>query len=298
MPVVLPKRRDAFSRTVELLLDGHRLDSSIERFPDPFAQRAITTAPEIGNFRPPVHRRAVSHGNAVYRSSSHGRLRDPSPVRSISAQGVHTLPVLNIPDSITEVDTPPRVPPRADARPFGGLNLSNVELPKFSLPESRPRTPKPDLNKELPALPTYLYPSPLFSHTVIPDPEEADPSPFVLDWTSKQSRFSSWTMASDAESSDVDGHDGLSSTFSDIQDSGHTSPLRFSDPFWLSLSKTETNAASEDLKTLDSKTLASSQNLPSREQTPLGRIQALPKLEQSPMEQLMDEFEYLGAALI
>jgi hypothetical protein len=206
------------------------------------------------------------------------------------------------------VDSPPKANKQIDLGhsgatvPPSGLNLLGLELPSW--PSEKPAVIAPvkaNLHKELPDLPSYLIPSPLFSHTVIPDPKQANPSAFVLDWSFQQSRFSAWTALSEEEDdddesdTDTDGQDGLSSTFSDIQDSGHPSPLRISsDPFW-------TSPFDDDI--LKSQKMAiepstEDYTLGSREQTPIAGAQGQPKKEMTPMEELMHEFEFIGAALI
>ncbi|KAF2671387.1 hypothetical protein BT63DRAFT_412424 [Microthyrium microscopicum] len=308
-PIRLPKRTNPYSRSTEHLHSGQTaesmtVDSLIKRLADPFVERRAATAVDDRPIYQPTHRRAISHESVIRRVSSTGRLRENALMRQAFA-GAPQPPILSIPDSITEVDSPPRAPqaPRSET---GGLNLYGMHIPTFTVRESTP-TPispptispttseKPNLNKDLPALPTYLIPSPLFSHNneVLPDPNPASPSQFARDWSSfQESRFSTWTLMSD-DGEESDCHDGLSSTFSDIQDSGHTSPMAFSDNFWAA----RVSAANE----LEA----------SREKTPIGLPVGVPggvaplvvsKVEGatggSQMERLMDEFEYLGAALI
>lgn len=189
--------------------------------------------------------------------------------------------------------------------------ISKVEDPSWSSKDVPTESDMVNLDKALPALPSYLVPSPLFSRKILADPRAAKPSPFVVDWTSKQSRFSIWTAlseeaeaeAEDADAdneSDTDFQDGVSSSFSDIQDSGYPSPLNFSsDPFWTSTSEKMLNRSQkQDPQTLFSAPATNHYRLDSPEQNSLGGCDSLTMKNMTAMEQLLEEFEYIGSALI
>jgi hypothetical protein len=207
---------------------------------------------------------------------------------------------LDIPESITEVDYPQKVSkqePQAAVEP-SGLNLLGLEMILWGSEDKEQMSPlKFNLDKELPALPSYLVPSPLFSQTVLPNSKPADPSPFFIDWTCKESRFSAWTAIVEDYDSDTDGHDGLSSTFSDIQDSGHPSPSQLLDPFLVSSKDVK---VPEDMPHSESQESAKlrqgdDHQLGSPEKTPLAGVKSRTL---SNMDKLMEEFEYMGAELI
>jgi hypothetical protein len=305
----LPKRRVPHGRTAQLLREEYQIDSAVDIMPNTLHHRRAVTAGDIRPVTQFIHRRTVSDETVMHLSPSIGV---PPQRHSIARKPVacqaNFLSNVAIPDSITEVDSPPKASRQNDQNhsgarvPPSGLNLLGLELPSCSSVTPVPGAPvKANLHKELPDLPSYLIPSPLFSHTVIPDPKLANPSTFVLDWSFQQSRFSAWTALSeeddddDESDTDTDGQDGLSSTFSDIQDSGHPSPLRISsDPFWTS--PFDDNIFKSQKMAIEPSTEECT--LGSREQTPIAGAQGQSKKEMTPMEELMHEFEFIGAALI
>jgi hypothetical protein len=304
----LPKRRVPHGRTAQMLREEYQIDSAVDIMPNTLHHRRAVTAGDIRPVTQFIHRRTVSDETIMHLSPSIGvPPQRHSIARKPVARQANFLSNVAIPDSITEVDSPPKASRQNDQThpgvtvPPSGLNLLGLELPSWSSEKPVPVAPvKANLHKELPDLPSYLIPSPLFSHAVIPDPKPANPSAFVLDWSFQQSRFSAWTALSEEEDddesdTDTDGQDGLSSTFSDIQDSGHPSPLRISsDPFWTSPFDDD-NFNSQKITIERS---AEEYTLGSREQTPIAGAQGQTKKEMTPMEELMHEFEFIGAALI
>jgi hypothetical protein len=283
--IMLPKLRAPYSATT--LRGPFSSTSSLdEDYFEIQGPRRAVTAPEAQSQTHSLHRRAFSHESGLKGASS--------ALHRVCAEEVVVPPSFDIPDSITEIDesSPPRVVQRRE------LVHDNSSL---NITESRPETAvpsgKPDVNKALPELPSYLVPSPLFSHSFA-DPSEQAKGLF-LDLDFKQSRFSAWTEdlnGSDIEDSDIELGDGRSSTFSSVWDSGHTSPLRFSDPFYTSLGPVSDDGGKR-----------TSTRDPDAADHPRDSGMALEDDEKqadlvtkqmTQMEQLLDEFEYLGAALL
>lgn len=257
-------------------------------FEGPFAPRAVT-APEGRPTFQMIHRRAFSHESGLRGASS-------ALQEICAAEEIVVPPRFEIPDSITEIDetSPPRVVGNR-----GYVNFDNDSM--MSVNTSRPETAlkpsrRPNTDKELPQLPSYLVPSPLFSHS-FPDPHEQAKELFI-DVDFQQSRFSAWSEDlghSDADDSELETGDGQSSTFSSVWDSGHSSPSL--DPFYLTLGSpdgiggnveyTQNPDASTDLDGYGSPV----QDAELTSETKAGR-------EMTQMEKLLDEFEYLGAALM
>jgi hypothetical protein len=264
------------------------LNPSSESLPLARAVTAPDALPKIHS----LHRRAFSHESGLRGASS--------ALRNVCAEEIVVPPMLDVPDSITEADE--TSPPRAAQRQSLAISTDRSNSSTDSRPETAFRSPLfalPDVNKELPDLPSNLIPSPLFSHSF---PTANDQSKDVF-FDFQQSRFSAWSedlQGSDIDDSDLEVGDGRSSTFSSVWDSGHTSPLRFSDPFYSSLSSAaeqggkgrtaqETDAASPQDHSEPSQA-------PSTNDKPVGEVQL--KRQTTQLEQLFEEFDYLGAALI
>jgi hypothetical protein len=162
-----------------------------------------------------------------------------------------------MPYMISEADEVPSPPQNTQSRPVF-LERSQTSASSVSATASdmtgRPPTALreqvggADVNKDLPALPAYLVPSPLFSPRDndgpstedFPEFEDQQNKDFFMDWSFKQSRFSAWSIDDDliadyAEfSSDngdgvrEDADDDNSLTYSSAQTSGQASPLVYS----------------------------------------------------------------------
>ncbi|KAF1811469.1 hypothetical protein P152DRAFT_57064 [Eremomyces bilateralis CBS 781.70] len=134
------------------------------------------------------------------RSISTGRMREPSPLRKSMSIDVNSdASVVHVPEDIQEVDdeslrTPMVLPPDTMA--------SSLQVPIPEDPLLRPHTsdciptqfPSSPLDKDLPALPSYLYPSPLRinqSFSSLP----TDLADLPLDSLGPTSRFSAWTVS-------------------------------------------------------------------------------------------------------
>ena len=278
-----PKLRAPYSSTTlhgPFSISGEQDDVFLE--PN-FPRRAVT-APVSQEHGHHLHRRAFSHESGLKGASS--------AFHQVCADEVVVPPSFYMPDSITEADenSPPRITQRRS------LKTDSISLNTSS--GSRPETAKADVNKALPELPAYLIPSPLFSHS-FPEPSEQSKDLF-RDFNFRESRFSAWTEdlnGSDVDDSDVEVGDGRSSTFSSVWESGHTSPLRFSDPFYSSLGVDgDDDDKAKELQDHDE----ASQQLHS--DTALVKDgyhgESHTRREMTQMEQLLDEFEYLGAALL
>jgi hypothetical protein len=263
-----------------------------EFFDGPFVPRAVT-APEGRLPFQMIHRRAFSHESGLRGASS-------ALQEICAAEEIVVPPRFEIPYSITEIDetSPPRM---VGSRRYGdfdndGMMSANTSRPETAVKPSR----QPNIDKELPQLPSYLVPSPLFSHS-FPDPHEQAKELFIdFNFQQEQSRFSAWSEDlghSDADDSELETGDGQSSTFSSVWDSGHSSPTL--DPFYLSLGSpddiggndgnTQTSDASRDLEDYLS---------PVRGDERKSEAKNEPVREMTQMEKLLDEFEYLGAALM
>jgi hypothetical protein len=252
--------------------------------------RAVT-APETRAQGHSLHRRAFSHESGLRGASS--------ALRNVCAEEIVVPPYLDVPDSITEADE--NSPPRVMQRPLA-INTSSLTSPTDSRPETAFRSPlfsKPDVNKALPDLPSNLVPSPLFSHSFsYPNDQPKD-----LFFDFQQSRFSAWSEdlhGSEVDDSDLEVGDGWSSTFSSIWDSGHTSPLRFSDPFYSSLSSAaEQSGKHKTAQESDAASLQVSgeqgEQFPANDE-PVVELES--ERQTTQLEQLFEEFDYLGAALL
>jgi hypothetical protein len=309
--IEMPKRRDPYHRTVQRLLDGENLSGSIERLPDLGSQRRAVTVAENRKFGQSTHRRAYSHEHNLQRKASVGNLRDPSPLRRGEIALLSPL-AMQIPEGIAETDETSASPgkPRAvsaaasyPATPT--LKQSEVEEPSPELPE------KAYVNKELPALPSYLMPEPLFASSTRGEDKQmrkvslASPKhSFAF-----ESRFSAWTTTSEEYNEDdstTEEADGSSPTFSSVRDesfslSGHTSPMmRFSDPFSAKTSPRRVDN-NDEVAPRESTNAQEIDAANWQLQGPLDVADEAPvvaRKEMTPMEQLLDEFEYLGAALL
>jgi hypothetical protein len=285
--IYLPKLRPPYSATS---LNGPFSASRDEDdvFWEPNFPIRVSTAPEYQAPTHYFHRRAFSDDSGLKGASS--------AFHRACAQEVVVPPSFYMPDSITEADenSPPRVTQRRSlATDSISLNLSTDSRPETAVPAV-----KPNVNKALPELPAYLVPSPLFSHS-FPEPNEQEKDLF-LDVNFRESRFSAWTEdlnGSDVDDSDIEVGDGRSSTFSSVWDSGHTSPLRFSDPFYSSLGPVDHDGGKE--QSAQYPDAASYQRDSGMALvTDEDQAESHTMREMTQMEKLLDEFEYLGAALL
>jgi hypothetical protein len=343
MPIRVPKRRDPYHRTVQLLLESENLAASVERLPPPTFHGRSVTVSDNRSFGQSSHRRAFSMESPNRRSSSFG---NPSRLRYSMAIDDSRSPLSPIDDDIIK-EGHPLFSEKALPRPPVSLtpHYAFAEPPKAEdeyelFPDfERPESALPNIDKALPALPSYLVPDPLFSASSPVDynsfnslfsgvhslwPQGPPPA---------RSRFSCWTTASedcndDGEVAVGPGYDDddytrettlevderndsgcYSSTFSSIGDSlsGHTSPIQFSDPFSAKTSPRTPRfdervvgrePSTEDAASEHGESIAA--DAEDEEKThQRERDESSKNLKHmTQMEQLMNEFEYLGAALI
>lgn len=273
---------------------------------------------EISRPARPSHRRGFSEEFVMRRSGSLNGKRAPSPLRNVAMnqEEFRTIDGLQIPTGIPEIDGEDVMSPR-----------------KF--PSERPRTPNHDMdyqmtgchhsrnssintNKELPDLPDFLMPEPLFFQS------DADGMHAALNSLNlqygPQGTYSPYQLEFDiplpeSPSPEKDmqfDSEAQSPTFSSIKGgtSGISTPNRLSElPEWplrdadlgvdfsRSIEKLSIHARSE------STTSTAMYSLPiGCDGNPFAMEkshEAEPEVRQlSQMEQLLDEFEYLGAALI
>jgi hypothetical protein len=236
------------------------------------------------------------------------------------------IPPWDIPYMISEVDEAPS-PPRKPK--LNGVSISSsADSEMTGRPSTALRNPfgRPDIYKKLPELPAYLVPSPLFSprdgpgregHIEFPNLEDGiritdsqEPKDFFLDWNFQQSRFSAWSIEDDlladyAEMSSEGGEDTVydvdddkSLTYSPVQTSGQPSPMGYG-------SQPSRDEMFASLNWLSSSPMSSMSELRyyGGEKSELTRTQpdalkAQHEVEpRSEVEELIDEFNYLGAAL-
>jgi hypothetical protein len=272
------------------------------------------------------HRRGFSENYSKRRSTSLGRAREPSPLRNVifSSEQTQAVNSLQIPTGIPEMDgedivSPCKLPSELNLalvlRPHSEPSTPKVEVPRDHV---RPSTP-PRYNKELPVLPSYLMPRPLFVRSESSDMEAALQA--LHERYDQHAEFVSWNVELDVplpESPDsATGSDSHSPTFSSIRGdaSGVSTPQRLSQlPDWplgrpLTGSSMDLDLSHDvDSLSIHARTASNASTAvpyilpvgfgsnPFSEHRMEGQDTGPRKMTQ--MEQLLDEFDYLGAALI
>jgi hypothetical protein len=213
---------------------------------------------------------------------------------------------MQIPEGIAEADETLASPGKqravsaaASYPPTPILKQSEVAEPSSTLPG------KAYVNKELPALPSYLMPEPLFA--AFGRGEDKTRGPMGSPKEESVSRFSAWTMTSGGYNEDdwtTEEADGSSPTFSSVRDdslslSGHTSPMiRFSNPFSGAKTNSQHVAKHDEVAPRETTKAQEMDAAGWQLQGPLDVADEAARKEMTPMEQLLDEFDYLGAALL
>jgi len=289
---LLPKRR----RSLQKLLDVEEEPETMDMFPTPGSMPVRGRSVSTADLR--QHRRRSSEEYGTRRSSSQGRLRAPSPLRNVVSQDGN-FSVIRIPEDIQEVDWEDMRSPRR-------------------LIESSPVSHSPlDVNKELPALPSYLIPDPLFSRTPKSEDEEFESDAALAPFSSPRSHFSIWSTASeDDPGSPITDNNTNSPTLSSVKDTstGVCTPQQSSspqqsmdeflikedlksltmeqhdeDPFEVIMDGKTPTAASFQLHGVNANEQVESKNPMSNVQIPHQSMQ---------MQDLLDQFDYLGAAVL
>lgn len=290
---LLPKKR----RSLQRLLNVEEEPETIEMFPSPASirvrGRSVSTADGSRQ-----RRGRSSDEYKAQRSSSLGRLRAPSPLRQVVSQDDDFL-TFRIPEDIQEVDWE---------------DLRSPRRPSESSPVSRSPL---DVNKELPALPSYLMPEPLFSQTPREEESQGVTGANLAPFSSPHSHFSIWSTASeDDPGSPVTDNNTNSPTFSSVKgaSTGVCTPHRLSpeeasmdeylskedlkalslempdqDPFEALMDGKTPTAASFQLHSLQNGLQVGTEHPQTEVQVPH---------QQPQMEDLLDQFEYLGAVVL
>ena len=288
---LLPRKRKSLQR----LLDVEEEMEPIETFPSAASLRARGRPGSSVDRR---DRRARSSDQCPPRRSlSQGRLQAPSPLRNVVFQDDAFIGV-RIPEDIQEVDYEDLRSPRKP-----------IEFEQAS------RSPV-DVNKELPALPPYLIPNSLFSYSPKED-KDVEMDATLAAFSSQTSRFSMWSNASeDDPGSPVTDDNTASPTFSSIKDTSSSicTPHRLSpeqgsldeflsnedlknlslepqeqDPFEALIDGKTPTAASFQLHKLQNGFPACTEHPQAEAQLPHTTVQG---------ENLLEQFEYLGTALV
>lgn len=316
-PLVIRKRTHTPNRLVSRIQETERpAGLTIDSFPreNMANERGRSVShKEIGRPTRSSHRRGFSEDFATHRSASLNGKRAPSPLRNIAMNKdeFKTVDGLQIPTGIPELD---------------GEDL----MSPFKFPSERAQTPNHDMdyqmancqhsrnssintNKELPALPDFLMPEPLFFQ---PDTVGIRAALESLSLHYERPAYqmdfdvplpdspSSTEMQSDAEAQ--------SPTFSSIKggDSGISTPHRLTDPPDWPLRNEELSLNfNRSIEKLSIHARSASTTSTAIYSLPPGcegnsfatekSHESEPEMRQlSQMEQLLDEFEYLGAALL
>jgi hypothetical protein len=215
----------------------------------------------------------------------------PSPV-SVPVSVPVSAPIAHPASLTVSIPSPLCIPMPNPLSIAGSLSIPTSNIAPYQPPQVQIQSPASqeamDLNKNLPELPAYLVPKPLFSKT--PDvPREGLLRLSSLGLSFDRSRFSEWTVyaGSETDESDFEGGDGRSSTFSDVFESGSTSPMFSSSPL------KEASARQEERVQFS----ATITEIPIPALTP-ALTPDITGNEVSQMDKLLHEFNYLGAALI
>lgn len=290
---LLPKKR----RSLQRQLNVEEEPETIEMFPSPTSirvrGRSVSVADGIRQ-----RRGRSSDEFKSRRSSSQGRLRAPSPLRHVVSQD-DDFPPVRIPEDIQEVE------------------WEDLRSPRRPVESSPTSCSQPNVNKGLPALPSYLIPDPLFSQTSREEKCQDVTEATLGSFSSPRSHFSIWSAASEEDpGSPVTDNNTNSPTFSSVKgtSTGACTPHRLSpkqssiDEY---LSKEDLKALSlelpdqdpfEDLMDGKTPTAASFQlhSLHSGLQVGTEHPQTGVRIphEQTQMEDLLDQFEYLGTAVL
>jgi hypothetical protein len=273
-----------------------------------------------------AHRRGFSESHSSRRSGSLGRAREPSPLRNVilSREQAQTVDSLQIPTGIPEEDiVSPRKLPSELNLTFSARPRSEPSTPSVERHDTMLATP-PHYNKELPVLPSYLVPQPLFVRSESSDMEAALQALHEQYRQPGRAEFASWRAELDIplpespdSETDAVGSDSHSPTFSSIKGgtSGVCTPHRLSElPDWplraafarasvdFNLDNGVSNL-SNHARTVSTTSSTVPYSLPPGfDGNPFAekRIegQDMGPRSMTQMEQLLDEFDYLGAALI
>jgi hypothetical protein len=270
---------------------------------------------EISRPSRPLHRRGFSQDFAMRRSASLNGKRAPSPLRNVvmSKEDLRTIDGLQIPTGIPELDSEDIMSARRlqSERPQTPNHNIGCQITEYH----HSRNSSINTNKELPELPDFLMPEPLFFQS------DADGMKAALISLSlqygPQSTHLQYQMEFDIPLPESSGSENdmqfiseaQSPTFSSVEGgtSGVSTPNRLSEPlewpfrdtklgldFGHSVEKLSIHARSESTTSMYSLPIGCDGNPFATEKS----HEAEPKLRQlSQMEQLLDEFEYLGAAL-
>jgi hypothetical protein len=353
---LLPRRRTASPhRFVRDVVELSSPTDPVDLFPDPSSLRirgrsvSSTERRHSGG----VNRRSRNSDDwSSRRSSSLGRRREPSPLRHVLS---HSYAQSNldarIPEGIMEVDNEDLMSPRKalddiptpNDRPRSSYSPSQETMTGLTpSPEPKFAVSPINLEKELPPLPPYLIPKPLFSRPA----KETNPIESAIkamnDAFEPGDHFPMWSTVSNAsqdgnfdhpESPATDNAEN-SPTFSSIKDSesGACTPQRFSGPdfefesqsplvypqdaFAITVDSECAPMAAEEAPNdmpIDGKTPTAasfglsdfgvgfslnesfgSVSLRSKTET---QDDAQPARQLTQMEQLLNDFDYLGAAL-
>jgi len=282
---LLPRKRKSLQR----LLDVEEEPETIEMFPSAANFRSRGLPGSNADHR--NRRRTLSDERSPRRSLSQSRLQAPSPLRNVVFQDDARIGI-RIPEDIKEVD------------------YEDLHSPRKQI-KSQQASQSP-INKELPALPSYLVPDPLFSYSTHED-NDIEMDATLTSFSSQRSRFSLWsTTSEDDPGSPVADDNTVSPTTSSVKDTSSSvcTPNRLSpkqlDGFLskddlknLSLESPEEDAfeaimdgktptaASFQLHRLHNRFSASTEHSQAEVQAPLTQ-----------RENLLEQFEYLGAALV
>lgn len=297
-PITNPRFRLAVPKSspVPRLRSSPLEETSTGKTPTSFlvSRGRAVTAPDVSistpsHSRPQSHRRAWSHEQLI--PAPKRPSRSPSPLRQLVAP--HE-PIEEVVDLVPCQEH--FVAPRTATN---STESTHTVLSPGPLKNEPPHIVSP-VDKELPALPSYLIPEPLFanhhsSKPFLPDYSSFDDFLSVEDDDNDdaeslhvlQSRFSAWSVvsasASDAEGDDDDDDDELdgavsSPTFSSIRDS------------------TGSQAIALVISEAEDEKPETGEKLPADSWKACGEPEKEKKGTQ--MQQLLDEFDYLGAALL
>lgn len=273
---------------------------------------------EVGRPSRPSHRRGFSEDFASRRSASLNGKRTPSPLRNMALnhEASRAIDGLQIPTGIPEIDGEDSASPREFLSDETRAPSNDLDFPMIGAQHSR--NSSINTNKELPALPEFLMPEPLFFQS------DADGMAAALTSLNRQHGQHNACSPYQADSGiplpespisvkDMQfGSEAQSPTFSSIKGghSGVSTPHRLSDPPGWPLHNEELGFDSNrSIEKLSIHARSESTNSTAMYSLPVGcdgnpfamekSHEVEPEMRQlSQMEQLLDEFEYLGAALL
>jgi hypothetical protein len=326
-PLLIRKRTHSPNRLVRRIQETERPASlTTDSFPhdERTTERGRSVSNrEIGRPSRPSHRRGYSEEYAMRRSASLNGKRAPSPLRNVvmNQEEARAVDSLQIPTGIPELDGEDIMSPRkfSAEKPQtpGCKRQSGSEMDFEMTGYNHSRNSSINTNKELPDLPDFLMPEPLFFQSDANGMQAALESLSIQ--YNQQPTYSPYQLEFDIplpESPSFDQEqfdsEAQSPTFSSIKGgtSGISTPHRLSElPEWplrdtdlgldfnRSIERLSIHARSE------STTSTAMYSLPiGCDGNPFATEKshdAEPEVRQlSQMEQLLDEFEYLGAALL